>query len=294
MSNSINSSISPLFFQTQNASRIDQLSESAELHEPSLLTNSAPKVPFILEALPTELLLMMMRYLDRPTLNTMRLVSSTLNQIATPIPVPIKITKRSELQKTLIALNDSKRKISTLTLYGADFRNEDLQKLSASLSIHNLVLQECANIDDEGLEHVSRLTQLQRLNLESCDYITDAGLEHVSRLTQLQQLELSLLSNITDAGLEHISRLPRLQHLTLEFCCNLTDLSLEHVSRLTQLLQLCLWDCINITDVGLNYVSRLKQLQQLDLSGCINITDAGRAQLSELTSLHVIYGAEDN
>jgi hypothetical protein len=144
---------------------------------------------------------------------------------------------------------------------------------------------ESADFRDEDLDIVANLPHLDHLRLPGTS-ITDAGLRRLASLKPTNLLLLDLMqTKITDDGLAQVSQLKRLEWLFLDGT-KITDTGMEQVAKLADLENLWL-DDTQVTDAGIAHLRSLRKLDELSLDRT-SVTGACLEDLAATGSLRVL------
>jgi hypothetical protein len=196
----------------------------------------------------------------------------------------------------------------TVTLRGAQFDGEIIERLRHAGSIHTLRLygeglsgqlprlehvrglvdlEIGAPLNGRDLEAIGRLTQLERLKLPQEMALTVTGAQAIAHLTNLQSLGLYNV-DVDDASFAELATLVNLEEIDLSHT-RITDEGLRVLAGMPRLRSLDLrrhpdwYIAQQISDACVPVLCELPRLESLSLSG--NITDAGLARIAELPEL---------
>ena len=87
---------------------------------------------------------------------------------------------------------------------------------SHCLSLVDLNLAMCGDIDDDGCRFIAHCTQLKKLNL-TCSCIKDEGFSVLAgRLKNIEELNLNYCFGLTDVGIRQALQCQKLRKLSLE------------------------------------------------------------------------------
>jgi Leucine-rich repeat (LRR) protein len=205
--------------------------------------------------------------------------------------------------------SDDWRRLTSVEIENADFREEDLEILKdlphldhlrlpttpltdaglrriASLKAGKLILLDLMHtqITDDGLAELSQLKGLEWLFLGG-NRITDAGLEQVAKLADLENLWLDD-SQVTDAGIAHLRSLRKLDELSLDRT-SVTGACLEDLAAMGSLRVLDLRET-KVQGEGLAQLAALQKLELLILKDT-PVSDADLPHLRQLSHVAVIW-----
>jgi Leucine Rich repeat len=125
------------------------------------------------------------------------------------------------------------REVTTLTLHGIDFADEDLKQLAGWKHLRGLQLVYSRGITDAGLKYVAGMSDLQRLVLWDTQ-VTNKGMKDIATLAKLEYLEIQN-SHVGDAGLTALERNKKLT--TIKFSG--TEVTPKGVDSLHRALPRC-------------------------------------------------------
>lgn len=173
--------------------------------------------------------------------------------------------------------------VTSLTLRGREFSQDDIGSLNEFPSLKSLDLAS-TGITDDSLDKLVELKNLESLSLDNTK-VTDRGL---AKLESLQLKQLSLTG--TCPGQLTVSGIGRLQSLTsLNVTgCELTDDSAEAIGALSNLKRLYLGRT-QMTAACLPALCNLKNLELLNLAELSLNTPQDITSIGDMASLELLY-----
>lgn len=244
---------------------VQQGSQDASTSSPSLRRDHpSPALQSALLALPEELQMNIIRYLDRKSLTDLRSTCKPLKKAVSKAVTHVTVENREHLRKAIETYKEGG--ITALTVTDRNLNDDDLLLLKEKLpKLKELNLAWCWLLTDKGIAHLKPLIRLQKLNLAWCYQLTDNVLFCLKSHTELQELDLTGCERLTNAALLYLKSHTELQRLKLNGCQLFTDAGIVCLEALINLQELNLTMCRRLTAAG---VERLRN----QLPDCVVIT----------------------